>query len=190
MPDILGPLYEAVLAYCLRTHGVAATVSPPRPSPTCRETCPNAMECAALGHAPSIDVDPDVIGSTADNKFVVGFVTHWRTTGFEKKFWRTVEEIFEYQTHRPGCVGVSFVAEPVSQSDRLRRALGALAGVDLDLPSVWNDELQKAVDEFEALVKNGEIPTEPVAALNYLDEHCSARSAVGRYLQAVNRLIA
>src|SRR5579872_4189787 len=94
MPDILGPLYEAVLAYCLRTHGVAATVSPPRPSPTCRETCPNAMECAALGHAPSIDVDPDVIGSTADNKFVVGFVTHWRTTGFEKKFWRTVEEIF------------------------------------------------------------------------------------------------
>lgn len=60
----------------------------------------------------SISVDPDVLGNTANRSDLVGFVTHSRTTGFEKKFRRMVEEILEHHTHRTGGVGISFVAEP------------------------------------------------------------------------------
>ena len=190
MPDILGPLYEAVLTHCLRTRGEDAAVSAPRPMSTCRTTCPHTLECARLGHDPSIDVDPDVLGKTAKRRPLIGFVTHWRTTGFEKKFWRTAEEILEHQTHLPGGVGISFVAEPISQSDRLRLALGALAGVDVDMTGVWSAKLQKAVNALETAVSKRRIPSEASAALAYVEEHASTMPPLTRYIEEVSGILA
>lgn len=190
MPDVLGPLYEAVLTHCLLTRGEDVEVSAPRPQPTCRKTCPHTSDCSLLPWNPSLDVDPDVLGRTTANKPLVGFVTHWRTTGFEKKFWRTVEEILEHQTHRPGGVGVSFVAEPISQSDRLRLALRSLAGVDVDMTTVWDRKLQKSVEELEVAVDEGSIPSEASAALAFVETNVTSMIPLARYVQAVSGVLA
>jgi hypothetical protein len=189
MPDILGDLYEGILAFALEKQWRAhVELSAPRPGATCRYSCAHSKECLDLGGTPSIGVDPDLWGGTGHVP-IVAFVTHWRTTGFEKKFWRTAEEILQYLTHLPEALRINLVAEPISQSEQLRLALGYLAGLQLDAPTRWNAELQSAVEYLETHVVPGLQPSSPEKVYKYCKDKYAIDPQLTRYVDLLLNLL-
>jgi hypothetical protein len=181
MPDLLGDLYEGLLAHSFERRGWNIELQPSRPSATCRQSCPFRIECQKTID-PTIDVDPDIRVTLADGTSLTAFVTHWRTTGFEKKFWRTAEEIFEYILHRPTDFGLNYVAEPISQSDNLRQGLGRLCGNSIDMQSNWTTQLQASIEHLEVNIVPRFRPSSPEGIKEYCDGNRESDGEIEEYL--------
>lgn len=186
MPDTLGDIYEGILAHCLLSiGGWSVETSPQRPTAICRNECPHASLCLTTGMEPAVEVDPDMMAEHGDGTIAVGLITHWRTTSFNKKFWRTVEEILEYGTHIPSTRRINFIAEKMGEADNLRDSLSRLAGNSVSLHKNWSPLLGEAVEHLETVIVKELSPMSPEAVREFCDENYGKDELLTCYLDAV-----
>jgi hypothetical protein len=111
------------------------------------------VPCAAQGKAVAVSVDPDLVASVGDGTVVL-YATHCRTAdSFQKKYWRTTEELFQYRLHRPDYLHVNYVFEPLQIKQHLLRAMKHLFDLSEDYEDSWSDQHQQFIDGLQRWVR-------------------------------------
>lgn len=160
MPDDYGPIYEGVIAAGASRIGIELLPTK-RQTPNCRDVCAYAGDCIATNSDVKLDVDPDLVLRCGKN-LAVAYVTHWRTAdSFQKKFWRSMEELFQYRIYRPDIKHISWVFEPLQIKGGLLNLMKQVFDYSVDYNSSPSDSLTKFMKELPALAQSmGEISQE------------------------------
>jgi hypothetical protein len=147
MPDDFGTVYEGILAYSAQELGHTYEVGI-RAEANCRKKCRHKVRCAQFDNPISLTVDPDIVVKVA-NTNVVLYATHWRTAdSFQKKFWRTSEELFQYRVHRRDYLHLNWVFEPLQIKQGLLKAFRQLFDWSEDYEAGWTESHQAFVSNL------------------------------------------
>ena len=145
MPDIFGTIYEGILAYAVKENGLECSQAPPPPE-SCRTMCKHRQACRKIGSEINLTVDPDLIVRLPRGRAAVIYSTHWRTAdSFQKKFWRTLEELFQYRVHRPDYLHVNWVFEPLQIKRGLLVSMSKVFDCSEDYSDSWSAKHQSFI---------------------------------------------
>ena len=177
MPDDFGPIYEGLIAAAAERIGIPLLPAG-RQSPQCRDVCAFASACAVTSAPVELDVDPDLILEGPKSGIVV-YVTHWRTAdSFQKKFWRTMEELFQYRLYRPDFLHINWVFEPLQIKGGLLSLMKQAFDWSEDYNSGGTLRLDEFMEELPELAKQL-APASPEKAKDYfLSRQCTTASRI------------
>jgi hypothetical protein len=143
MPDDYGPVYEGLIAAAAERRGLELLPTT-RQQPSCRVSCLYSKACSKTHTDVALDVDPDLIVRRGTLGVIV-YVTHWRTAdSFQKKFWRTMEELFQYRMYKPEYRHMNWVFEPL----QIKAGLLSLMRQCFDWSIDYNTDASASLSDF------------------------------------------